>query len=88
MTSGAGLHDLLDVRRYKSRLPYIDNLEKQGKFFVTRHKKSGSTRFVWSDDASLFFSIDQESITLWHDIKAPDGPPPISGRTVRTVLVD
>ena len=53
-------------------LEAIDNLERQGKLSVTRHKKDDSARFVWPNDPSLFFSIDQEFKTMWQKIKLPE----------------
>lgn len=58
-----GWHGALDA---------IGNLEKQGKLSVTRHKKDDSARFVWPNDPSLFFLIDQEFKTMWHKIKLPE----------------
>lgn len=58
-----GWHGALDA---------IDGLEKQGKLCVTRHKKDNSARFVWPNDPSLSFSIDQEFKSMWHSIKLPE----------------
>ncbi|KAL9138069.1 MAG: hypothetical protein Q9175_000722 [Cornicularia normoerica] len=58
-----GWHGALDA---------INNLEKQGKLSVTRHKKDDSARFVWPNDPSLFFSIDQEFKTMWQKITLPE----------------
>ena len=58
-----GWHGALDA---------IDNLEKQGRLSVTRHKKDDSARFVWPNDPSLFFPIDQEFRKIWQKIKLPE----------------
>ena len=58
-----GWHGALDA---------IDNLEKEGKLSVTRHKKDDSARFVWPNDPSLFFSIDQEFKIMWQKIRLPE----------------
>ncbi|CAD6568286.1 MAG: hypothetical protein ASARMPREDX12_001346 [Alectoria sarmentosa] len=57
---------------WQGALDAIDNLEKQGKLAVTRHKKDDSARFVWPNDPSLFFSIDQEFKSMWQKIKLPE----------------
>ena len=67
---GLNVKDLKDG--WHGALDAIDDLEKQGKLSVTRNKKDDSARFVWPNDPSLFFPIDQEFKTMWQKIKLPE----------------
>lgn len=49
----------------------IDELEPEHKILVTRTKKDNHARMVWSNDATLYHSIDNEFQTMWHKTELP-----------------
>lgn len=49
----------------------ITELEKDHRILVTRTKKDGTARMVWSNDPSLVHSVDPEFHQMWHRVQLP-----------------
>ncbi|KAL8871646.1 MAG: hypothetical protein Q9174_002568 [Haloplaca sp. 1 TL-2023] len=50
----------------------IGDLEDEGRLSVIRHKKEGNAVYVWLNDPSLGFDVDEEFQDIWHKIRLPD----------------
>ncbi len=66
----------LEVKKLMDGWPDVDNtideLEPLGKLLVTRNKKDDHPKWVWLNDPSLDFSVDEEFQLIWHKIKLPE----------------
>lgn len=66
----------LEVKRLKDGWPdvenVIDELEPLGRLLVTRNKKDDHAKWVWLNDPSLDYSVDEEFQLIWHKIKLPE----------------
>lgn len=50
----------------------LTELENAHKILVTRSKKDNYARFVWANDASLYYPVEYEFVKMWNDIKLPE----------------
>lgn len=66
----------LEVKKLKDGWPdvenVIDELEPLGRLLVTRNKKDDHAKWVWLNDPSLDYSVDEEFQLIWHKIKLPE----------------
>jgi len=66
----------LEVKKLKDGWPDVENtideLEPLGKLLVTRNKKDDHAKWVWLNDPSLDFPVDEEFQSIWHKTNLPE----------------